>query len=314
MMKMKYILPCLAGVFFSCADDVVPVSSEIHEVALDVKTEIIGSRAMIMDSKFGDGATLGITLVDAKDGVFTYDGLTDGYRNIQYQSVGTGADQYWKPADKPIYLSSTDGRALAYYPWSVDGSDYTSLSIKADEQVDYMYSGWYKPLNNLYSEATFQMKHAMTGIRINIKRGSYTGTGLVSEVWLESTAFGISGKLDATTGAITDVKDGNINTYMLENPAFQSFEVNADDYTPVLLMAVPKADIKDDVQISVVVDGRTYEVDGLMAQAFKSGTLYTFNLTLDNTALTVSGDVKITEWVEDDTASTDNGGVLKPTA
>ena len=256
----KYLFPCLAFALFSCSQEDGMTQTDPVSKAMTVKTEITGSsRAMITDTRFPEGSSLGITVVENKDGVLSYDGLTDGYWNIQYKSKGEYPDQTWTAVDKPIYLSSTDGRAVAYYPYDEEnGGDYRTLPIQANGQTDYMYSGWFKPLNNLNSEALFAMKHAMSGIRISIIRGSYTGPGIVSEIRLASTALGITGKLDASTGAVTEVGEGQINTYMMQ-PVFTPFEVIADDYTSTLLMGVPVPGIKDDVVISVKVDDRMYK-------------------------------------------------------
>lgn len=312
MKRIKYLLPCLALGLLSCSDDNTSPQQESVSKAMTVKTEIRGSsRAMITDTHFQSGSALGITLVDNKDGVLTYDGLTEGYYNVKYVSSGTYPNQIWTAADKPIYLSSTDGRAVAYFPYADEEDDFTALTIKANGQTDYMYSEWVKPINNLNSEAMFEMKHAMAGIRISLKRGSYTGAGSVSDIRLTSSALGVSGTLNAADGTISDVTTGEINTYMLQ-PVFTSFNVTADDYTPTLLMAVPVPGVRDDVSISVTIDGHVFQAKGLMVQPFYSGNIYTFKLTLDNTALSVSDEVSITPWLEDDTASTDNGGLLTP--
>ena len=311
MKKIIQLLPCLALTLFSCSEDVEFTQAEVESKALTVRTEIAGSsRSMITDTHFPDGSSLGVTLVENKDGVLSYDGLTEGYYNVQYRSRGIYPDQVWTAVDKPIYLSATDGRAIAYYPWDEDEDDFTSLPLLANGQTDYMYSDWAKPINNLNSNALFNMKHAMAGIRISLVRGSYTGRGSVSVIRLSSTALGVEGTLNASTGAITDVRTGEINTYMMQ-PVFQSFTVT-DDYTDTLLMGVPVPGQKDDVLITVEVDGHVYQIKGLMTQSFASGNMYTFKLTLDNTALSISEEVVITDWIEDTTASTENGGVLSP--
>lgn len=313
MKRFKYLLPCVALAFFSCSQEDGTPQTDNASIAMAVKTEISGSsRNMITDVRSPYGAQLGITLVDNKENVFTYDGLTDGYFNVRYDAKGNYPDQVWTAYDEPIYLSATDGRAVAYYPYSEeDGADFRTLPVKAAGQTDYMYSKWVKPINSLDSEALFKMQHAMAGIRVSIISGSYTGQATVSEIRLSSTALGVTGTLDASTGTISGAAAGEINTYMMR-PAFASFDVSEDDYTSTLLMGVPVAGVKDDLTISIKVDGHLYQVKGLMTQPFQSGTLYTFKLTLDNTALSVDEKVTITPWVEDDTASTDNGGVLSP--
>ena len=312
-MTMKYLLPCLALSLFSCSGNNAPIEEVLEKKELKVTTDIVRSRAMITGERFDDGATLGITLMENKDAVFTYDGLTEGYYNIQYKATGTHPDQVWGPVEKPIYLSSTEGRAVAYYPFSKDETDYRALSLNASGQVDYMYSRWVKPINNLHHEATFQMEHAMAGIRISLKRGSYTGIGKVTEIVLSSRGLGTTGKLDAATGDVYDVTVGAIDTYMMR-PLFEGFTLEGTELYHTLLMAVPVPDITDNMKMSITIDNRVYEAEGVMIQPFYSGDLYTFKLTLDNTALTISNVVEITQWEEDTTASTENGGVLKPTA
>ena len=315
MNAIKYFMPCLALAFFACTNESEPAALDGHAVAMSVRTEMVSSRNMITDNRFADGASLGITVVDDRDGVFTYDGLTEGYYNVRYDAHGTSPDQSWTAFDKPIYLSSSVGRAIAYYPYSSACTDFRAIPVQADDQTDYMYSGWVKPVSNVDSEATFNMKHALSGVRIAVKRGSYTGVGKVSEIYLTSKAFGVSGVLDATTGLITDVKpaetEAEINTYMMK-PAFKSYVATDADFTNTLLMVIPKNGVRSNMNISVVIDGRTYEVEGVMTQPFAPGSIYTFKLTLDNAGLVINGMVEITPWQENNSASTENGGVLKP--
>ena len=85
MRSMKYLLPCLALSLFSCSDNNTAIEEVIEKKELTVNTGIVKSRAMITGERFDEGAELGITLVENKDAVFTYDGLTEGYYNIQYK-------------------------------------------------------------------------------------------------------------------------------------------------------------------------------------------------------------------------------------
>ena len=78
-------------------------------------------------------------------------------------------------------------------------------------------------------------------------------------------------------------------------------------------MAVPVDNTNANVTITIGVDDKQYQAEGLMATPFLMGNIYTFELTLNNTALQVSGEVSVSPWIEDETsASTGNGGVLSP--
>lgn len=78
-------------------------------------------------------------------------------------------------------------------------------------------------------------------------------------------------------------------------------------------MAVPVDNTNANVAITIGVDNKQYKAEGIMKTPFLKGNIYTFELTLNNTALQVSGDVSVSPWVEDETStSTGNGGVLSP--
>ena len=72
----KYLFPCLAFALFSCSQEDGMTQTDPVSKAMTVKTEITGSsRAMITDTRFPEGSSLGITVVENKDGVLSYDGL-----------------------------------------------------------------------------------------------------------------------------------------------------------------------------------------------------------------------------------------------
>lgn len=311
MKKLTLALTMLMGVLASCSDENETPVTQTETIPMAVKTNIAQSRAMISGTSLPDKSEMGVTLVENKDDATKYDGLTDGYYNVQYKASGTVPEQSWTAVDKPIYLSATDGKAVAYYPYKATETDYKALTVETQTQIDYLYSGWFKPISNSNPEATFEMKHALTGIRINLKKGSYTAAGVVEEIRIESEGFGIEGKLDASTGKITDVTVGEVNSYMMR-PAFEQFTLRDDYFQGTLLMVVPVADKLANVTITVGADGKKYQASGIMSAAFLQGNIYTFELTLNNTALVVSGEVSVTKWVEDDSATTGNGGVLQP--
>lgn len=78
----------------------------------------------------------------------------------------------------------------------------------------------------------------MTGIRIRLKKGTYTAAGVVKEIRLASSAFGTEGKLNASTGKITNVTVGEVNTYMMR-PAFEEFTLVDDAYQSTLTDGSP---------------------------------------------------------------------------
>lgn len=313
MRKLKYLLPCLTLALAACNnDDTQEVPAQKADTPMSVSTEITFTRAMITDTQFGDGAQLGITLVDNEENATSYDGLTQGYHNVLY-TASTDAQtskQVWTSTE-PILLSGTDGKAVAYYPYNANNNDYTSIPVNTMGQTDYMYSGWVSSISNSRPDAVFTMKHALAAVRVRVLKGSYTGEGKVTSVNIASDAFGTVGTLDASTGALSSVTVAEVNTGMMANPSFTALTLDKAEKQSALLMVLPVPDKTANVSMSLTVDGKVYTATGVMTDEFKQGHIYTFDLTLDNTTLNAS-QVIITQWVEDSSATTENGGVLKP--
>lgn len=311
MKKLFYILPCLALAFASCSND-TDADMVKADTPLRVNTYIPGSRAMITETSMPDGASMGITVVKNVSNAVDYDGMTEGYTNIEYKASGEVPDQSWTAVGTPIYLSATEGKVVAYYPYKEGQDDYNNIVMSAAEQEDYMYSGWVSPVSNANSEAKFEMKHAMTGVRVRLKKGNYTLAGKVTEIKMQSDAFGVEGTLDAITGTIKDVVAGEINTNMLGDD-FSEFTLLSDLYTSTLLMAVPVLNTVADINFTIEVDTKKYQAVGKLTVPMVKGNIYTFDLILNNTALSISSEVSVTPWLDDEeSASTENGGVLVP--
>lgn len=323
---MKKNLLWVAGVAIlmaSCnneSENIVPVKPE-GRVAMTVKTNVMKSRAMITGTSLADGDEIGVTLVEMPEigqahGA-TYDGLgvDDGYWNVKYYATGDGDEQTWT-SDAPIMLSSTLGQAVAYYPYAGTQNDYKALEITSEGQTDYLYSGWEDAdgINNAAPTTTFVMKHALSAVRLTLKRGSYTYTGEVTAASISSEGFGVEGSLDASTGEITGVT-GNAAVTTAMNNDFTALTIPTltTESVNTLLMVVPVQGVAVDavnglgMDIEVTIDGKQYTLTGKMTEEFKSGYIYNFELTLNNTALKVTK-VSVTPW-EEETAV---GGDLNP--
>ncbi len=248
------------------------------------------SRAPIHGSIPPDNNPIGVTLT-AKDGS-SYD--NQNYNNIPYSATTADGKQTWMPQDKPVTLSVTEGVAMAYWPYNADAADMTAVPVETDTQTDYMYSGNVTGLSNATPKAAFQMKHAMTLIRVNVVRGTYTAEGAVTAVTAASEAFCTSGTMNVSTGALADLKGAG--TPFLEEPADAAI-TTAGRVTEFLVLPDVTVDAAS-VTLGVTVDGRKYSTAIEVSEAYKQGYIYTYNLTLDNTALNVSA-VAVTPWEEE---------------
>lgn len=248
------------------------------------------TRAVNHGTELASGEKIGVFVTNT-DGT-SYDG--QGYDNIAYTASGTGSAQKWT-AGSQVLLSSTVGKAVAYYPYGT-ASDPAAISVNANTQ-DYMYSGWVNGISNAAPNATFQMKHALTAIAITMKKGNYTGAGTVTAISIQSGGFGKAGTLNATTGALSAVTGAN------ETVTWSgSFAMNTTGTSNEILV-VPNGTKGMGMTVNITIDGKNYSTTVAMdaTAAYAQGTIYTYTLTLNGTQLSVTG-VSVTPW-----ATTDKG-------
>ena len=288
--KAKILLSqllCIGAVFTACTDDEV-VNQTTKALQVSVSTESPAeSRAIIDGGYLPDGASIGVTLT-AEDGS-AYDG--QAFTNLQYTAAGVGSAQTWSSAT-PASLSITAGKVIAYYPYySGDDFDLKAVPVETASQTDYMYAKPVTGINMVSPAANLTMQHAMTDIRINIKKGTYTGTGEVTKITAKAPAFATTATMDVETGVFANVSGGGAQFVQeLTGAAISSANVVHD------FLIVP--DVKStsgDVSIFVIIDGKKFAVTIPYTEAFQQGFAYTYNLTLDNATLTLDG-VSVAKW------------------
>ena len=288
--KAKILLSqllCIGAVFTACTDDEV-FNQTTKALQVSVSTEAPAeSRAIIDGGYLPDGASIGVTLT-AEDGS-AYDG--QAFTNLQYTAAGEGSVQTWSSAT-PASLSITNGKVIAYYPYyGGDDFDLKAIPVETASQTDYMYAKPVTGINMVSPAANLTMQHAMTDIRINVKKGTYTGTGEVTKITAKAPAFATSATMDVETGVFANVSGGGAQFVQeLSGAAISSGNVVHD------FLIVPDAkSTSGDVSIFVIIDGKKFAVTVPYNEAFQQGFTYTYNLTLDNVALTLDG-VSVSKW------------------
>ena len=288
--KAKILLSqllCIGAVFTACTDDEV-INQTTKALQVSVSTEAPAeSRAIIDGGYLPDGASIGVTLT-AEDGS-AYDG--QAFTNLQYTAAGEGSVQTWSSAT-PASLSITNGKVIAYYPYyGGDDFDLKAIPVETASQTDYMYAKPVTGINMVSPAANLTMQHAMTDIRINVKKGTYTGTGEVTKITAKAPAFATSATMDVETGVFANVSGGGAQFVQeLTGAAISSGNVVHD------FLIVPDAkSTSGEVSIFVIIDGKKFAVTVPYTEAFQQGFAYTYNLTLDNAALTLDG-VSVAKW------------------
>ena len=280
-------LLCIGAVFSACTDDEV-FNQTTKALQVSVSTETPAeSRAIIDGGYLPDGASIGVTLI-AEDGS-AYDG--QAFTNLQYTAAGEGSSQTWSSAT-PASLSITAGKVIAYYPYyDSDDFDLKAVPVETTSQTDYMYAKPVTGINMVSPAANLTMQHAMTDIRINVKKGTYTGTGEVTKITAKAPAFATSATMDVETGVFANVSGSGAQFVQeLTGTAISSGNVVHD------FLIVP--DVKStsgEVSIFVIIDGKKFAVTVPYTECFQQGFAYTYNLTLDNAALTLDG-VNVAKW------------------
>ena len=253
-----------------------PASS--NQLQVSVRTEQpAATRAMVETTTLPSGSSIGITVTENTADATTYDGQT--FNNVQYSS-SDGIN--WTTTDAPA-LSATEAKAVAYYPYSDAVTDVTAIPVAAGE-TDYMYSGYLTGLSATNPEAAFTMNHAMTALRVNLKKSAeYAPTATVTDITIKGAAFGTAATLNATTGALTNItgQDSDINR-TLSLLLSSSYQTN--DF-----IVVPDAAATDlTLQFLVTINEEQYTASTTLTEALKQGYYYTFSLTLSAKGISVS--------------------------
>ena len=245
------------------------------------------SRAIINDTYLPDGSQIGVTLT-ATDGS-TYD--NQDFYNLAYTASGTGAEQVWSSAT-PASLSTTSGKVIAYYPYNgSEELDLTVIPVETASQTDYMYAKPVTGINFTSADINLNMQHAMTDIRINLKKGTYTGTGEVTKVTAKAAAFATSATMDAETGVFANVS-GSGAQFVQE---FTDLTLTTTVYSQDFLMVPDTKSTSGEVSILTIIDGKKFAVTVPYTESFQQGYSYVYNLTLDNSGLVLEG-VDVTKW------------------
>lgn len=203
--KLAVALTALAVTVFtaSCNDeDLTDAGRSYLQLSVTTDTPVL-SRAIVNDKYLPDKADIGVTLT-ATDGS-AYDGMD--FINLKYTASGWGDAQTWS-SETPASLSTTTGKVVAYYPHNPDITTVAGLAaipIETASQTDYMYAKPVTGINFTSAQTGITMQHALTNIRINLKKGTYTGPGNVGKVSVKSPGFATNATMHAETGALAGV-------------------------------------------------------------------------------------------------------------
>lgn len=298
--KAKILLSqllCIGAMFTACTDDDTIVQSDKAPLQISVSAKAPAvSRTIIDGSSLPDGSHIGVSVFDADGG--DYDG--QDYFNLKYTAAGEGEGQSWSTTT-PASLSTTMAVVTAYFPYiDNDDLDLTAVPVETASQTDYMYSGAVAGANMSSPKVTLNMSHALANIHVNIKKGTYTGTGVVSQMAVKAAAFATTATMNVFDGTLDNIDgEGDVFTQKITDAAISAGMVEQD------FMVVPDGSSESgNISLSVTVDGKKFTAGIDYDEAFQQGYTYTYNLTLNNEDLKVEA-VEVLPWGEK--ASFDEG-------
>lgn len=192
-------------------------------------------------------------------------GINAGTGNVNVPFAYDGKE--WK-AGKQVEVTA-DQKVRAYFPYNVAYTDITSIPVDITTQEDYMYGEGGVSVEK--PEAALSMKHALSLVKVLIKKNDYNGEGVVDAVTFAGVR--LSASLDASTGAVTP--SGATGEYKAGgNYALDDTE---PVYVEAILLPVVSA---EGITVTVTIDGKDFTYSLPAGHVWGQGMAYTYTLNM----------------------------------
>lgn len=256
------------------------VSCENDETAAPKGSVLSINRAEVLTRNSKDTFAQG-----DKIGIFVLNEAGEKYNDCvcSWNNLAILLENSWK-VDKNIYLNEEDGTMQAYYPYNAEVDNPTKIQIESATQTDYLYSRAIT-VNTENPVVTLQMQHALSLLKVVIKKDSYQGEGNVSGVSLQG--INTEGLLDICTGEIFINKTGN--------ESYKGDFILTDAPLSIGIITLPQ--IVTNTTILLVIDGERYGYklpEGKWLQGKE--TTYTLGINTAEKKLFEIGNSSIDEW------------------
>lgn len=288
----KVLILTSMAIMASCSNDIEQepqgaILDELKEMNVETEVSLMAdTRALVTGTSLTIGDHIGVFVLKNSDND-NYDGKS--YYNVDYSFNGIT----WSTASS-VMLSSTVGKVAAYYPRSNGNNTYSAIPIETASGKDWMWGTAASTVSNSSPTAAITLRHALAAVRVNIVRGSYTGTGTVTSLSVTSNILGTGASMNALTGALSSkTGGGSALTWTGSTTLAGGVSPAASVFD---LTAVPMDTGTKNVTFSVTMDGDTYSAaSNFGATTPSAGNIYSFTLTVNGTEMTVSS-VTVTAW------------------
>lgn len=285
MRKTIFFAAALAFMVSACNQpDKTPVQfDDLGQLKVNVRTNA-QTKALIETSALENGSELGISVLEAGDA--DYDGFAN-YKNVKLTASASGSNQVWTPAFD-VLLSTTEGTLYAYYPYSAAVTDIKAVPVETTSQTDYMYGTPVEGLFNKNASADVVLNHALAAVRFNVVKGSFSGTGQVTDIAVNGQQIANKATMNSLTGVLAAFEGNNERI----NPAFAPFVLSTSGEVKDIIIIPTGTD--GVMTISMTIDD--YEIQAQTpAMDFAEGTISEFDLTVNSQSLAI-GEVTVTPW------------------
>lgn len=260
-----------SGMFISCGND---------DTVSGKKNVLSINRAEVLTRSTKDTFEQGDEI-----GIFVLDEMGSKYNDCfcSWNNKATLLENGWK-IEKNIYLNEKDGTMKAYYPYNTEVAQPTQIPVESATQTDYLYSRSIS-VNVENPVVTLQMQHALTLVKLVIKKDGYLGEGDVTGVSLQG--INKEGTLDISTGEIRISKTGN--------ESYKGAFKLTDEPLIIGIIALPQ--IVTSTTVLLYLDGERYGFklpEGEWTQGKE--TTYTLGINTVGKKLFEIGSSSIDEW------------------
>lgn len=274
MKKYSYVAVLLsAALFASCEES---EKKQASDSTLSIRSAKVDQVARASKSSFVEGDEIGVYVLDASGNAYDQSG---GCLN----NKATLSSEWHM--EKEVTLTDEIGTVYAYSPYASLVSDLKQIPVQSSTQTDYLYAVP-TAATAVSSKIALRMKHALSLVKFVIKKDGYVGEGHITEVSLKG--IGLSGFMDATTGAITTKSSGN-----------ERYEGDfyLDATTPLTLgiIAFPQPISATTAVITIDGDAYSYKLTSSNWQEGKE-TTYTLEINTEKKTFITVGSATIDDW------------------
>ena len=279
-MKIIHSIFLLFPLFFisSCISDTDDIIIEANEVSYSF---LSGQKATDLQSSWSANDAIGISAY--KSGTNT---VYLNCINKKYQTIGNGV---FTPAtdDDAVFLPLSGSiDFIAYYPHKASISDGYPIDLSdqsSQESLDVLYSDNAKNITRTSEEPGFIFQHLLSRIIVRSKPGNEIS---------ENDLAGINITIDNVFNSATlKLRDGSIET----SGAKTSIAMNTKTDEPVGEATIFPGTASGVVLTIKLANGNFYKANLPENQLFESGTIYSYNVTVNRTSVILTP-AEITDW------------------